>query len=176
MTASQKWLLVINVVGGILVLGSYVIGIRAHEAAGDKLWGGTPASIRPWYALSMLLAAAGYLAVLFHLLFRADPASVSLPGGFWSFMVIFALILLPSSLWMSLTFSYAAHPSPLTWWAVRTVLFLAAIGSLALVAALLLIRPVTPTTSWILALIGASAFAFHLTMLDGVLWPVLFRR
>ena len=175
MTSMQKWFLAFNAVGGLLVIGSYVLGIQTHTSPTDKLWGATSAAIRPWYTLSMLFAAAGYFAFLYHLALKVDPASVALPGGFPTFFAVFALILIPSALWMSLTFHYAENPGAWAWFALRAVLFLVALGSVSLVACLWMIRPSPLTTSWVAAVIGAAVFAFHTTVLDAFLWPILYR-
>lgn len=171
----QRWFLAFNAAGGLLVLGSYALGILTHEAPADTLWGATPAEVRPWYTVSMLLAAAGYFAFLQHLLFRVDPSRVALPGGFATLFVVFALILIPSALWMPLTFHHAESATACGWWAVRSVLFIVALGSLALTGCLLFIRPSPATISWLLAVAGAAIFAFHTTFLDALLWPVLFK-
>jgi hypothetical protein len=175
MTSAQKWLLALNVAGGCLVLGSYAYGILTHDSPSDKLWGATSAAIRPWYGVSMLLAALGYFAFLYHLLFAVDPAAAVPPGGFSILLLVFALILIPSAFWMALTFHHAEHPGPWTWSAVRGVLALTALGSIALVVCLVWMRPMPVTTSWILALVGAAVFAFHTAVLDALLWPVLYR-
>src|ERR1700688_1544167 len=104
MTSQQKWFLLFNVMGGLLVIASYAMGILTNDSAIDKLWGALPAWVRPWYAISMLMAAIGYLAFLQHLLFSIDANSIPLPGGFAIFFLIFGLILIPSATWMPLVF------------------------------------------------------------------------
>ena len=59
MNSNQKIFLAINIVGGILVLASYVIGLKAGKSA-DILWGGTPKNIRGVYTVSMLVSATGF--------------------------------------------------------------------------------------------------------------------
>ena len=77
-----KWiLLIINVIGGVAVLGSYVLGLRAHPNGTDALWGGVPQAIRPFYGIWMLFAAAGYFAFTLFLLFGVDAnAARALPN------------------------------------------------------------------------------------------------
>lgn len=174
MTTSQRVLILVNVLGGVAVLGSYALGITTHASPAEKLWGATPTSVRGLYTASMLLAAVGYLLFLHHLVFRADPALSRLPGGPAALTGVFLLVLVPSALWMSLTFHFAENPSPVAWWAVRGVLFLVALGSLALVGCLILLRPAPISPSWALAMGGAVMFAFHTTLLDALLWPVLY--
>lgn len=177
MTASKIALWAINILGGIAVIGSYVLGIQAHPGQGDRLWGGVPEGIRGIYTVSMLLSAVGYLLFFYHIALRMDPAKVNLPWSipFGSFAVPFLLILVPSALWMSLTFSYLESPSIGSWIAVRVVLGLAALGSLVMLVMLAGLKSWSPDQFWWPSTIGAGIFAFHLLCLDALLWPVLFR-
>jgi hypothetical protein len=54
-------ILVINIIGGSAVVGSYVHGISTHAGGSSALWGGIPETLKPIYMLNMLLAATGYL-------------------------------------------------------------------------------------------------------------------
>jgi hypothetical protein len=54
-------LLLINVLGGVAVIGSYVLGLRGGSSA-DVLWGQVPESVRPVYAVSMAICVLGYFA------------------------------------------------------------------------------------------------------------------
>jgi hypothetical protein len=176
MNGIQWVFLVFTALGGAAVLGSYAHGIRTHARPADRLWGGVPRGLRPAYGVSMLLAALGFLAFFGHLLVFVEPGAVGLPGGYLAYFALFGLILAPSALWMPLTFRYLDRPSAGRWAAVRAVLFLAALGSLALLGALLLEWPGQATASFGAAVVGAGLFAFHLTFLDALLWPALYRR
>jgi hypothetical protein len=39
--------IVINIAGGVAMLGSYALGIATHPPAGDVLWGGVSSWLRP---------------------------------------------------------------------------------------------------------------------------------
>src|SRR5512140_1248083 len=105
----KRPMFVINVLGGAAVLGSYAYGLRTNPNALNVLWGGVPASIRPFYTLGMFLAAAGYFAFIYFILFRLDPDQTRVWNrpGFGIFNILFAAILIPSALWMPLTFAAA---------------------------------------------------------------------
>ncbi len=47
-------MLLINILGGAAVLGSYTFGILAHPNASQVLWGEVPESIHPFYIANML--------------------------------------------------------------------------------------------------------------------------
>jgi hypothetical protein len=171
-------LLVIIAVGGVAVIGSYVIGLRGKAGASDALWGGVPAKIRPVYGVSMILSAIGFLAVLFYIFFKLDPPDVVIAGryGFSLFISIFITILLPSALWMPLSKKYVERPSAVTWLIVRVVLFLVGLASIELAWALFALDTGIRGVAYWFAVVGSCYFAFHTFVLDAVLWAALFRR
>jgi len=177
MAVPQILLLVINVFGGAAVIGSYVQGFVSHPGSADVLWGNITGTVRSLYFVSMILSALGYFFFIYFILFRLDPAAVQVTGnaGFQVFFVIFTGMLLFSALWMPFTYSYVDAPHSGTWVAVRAVLFLVAISSCALVWALLSLNTRTPSLPYWLAVAGSGYFAFHTTVLDAFLWPVLYR-
>jgi hypothetical protein len=177
MGTQQIVLIVINVIGGAAVIGSYIFGLSAQQGGANALWGGIPANVRQVYFISMILSALGYFAFLYFTLFRVAPDKVSIAGifGFGLFYAIFLVILIPSAFWMPLTNMYIANPVPGLWIGIRTVLALVGLGSIALVWALLSIKTAMPGVAYWLAVAGSSYFAFHTAVLDAILWPALFK-
>jgi hypothetical protein len=169
--------LVINVIGGAGVIGSYIYGISAQAGGASVLWGGVPKGIRPVYGVSMILAALGYFAFLYYIFFHLTPSEVSIAGSFnfSLFYVIFLFILIPSAFWMPLTNLYVANPGPGIWFWVRTVLILVGLASIALVWALLSLQTKIPGVAYWLAVAGSGYFAFHTAVLDAVVWAALFK-
>ncbi len=178
MHPQKRAMLIINVVGGIAVLGSYVYGITTHLNPGDALWGGVPDALRPLYSVSMLAATAGYFAFSGYLFFAVDP-NTSLVGarvGFGIVNLLYAVILGASALWMPLTFAMLENDSEALWSAIRAVLAITGAGSLALLSLLLLLQPRRPRLPYVLAAMGLCAFAFQTAVLDAVIWPAYFRN
>ena len=149
---SLLWL--VNVVGGLAVLGSYAHGILTHDEPGRALWGGVPESLRPLYQVSMLLATAGYFAFSGFLLFALPTETTRIAGrlGYGALVPIHALFLLASALWMPLTFRYLAAPTPGGWIAVRLVLFATGLGALLMqtLATTMYYRGVAPAVAPVL--------------------------
>ncbi len=118
MNPQKRTLIWINALGGIAVLGSYAWSVLAHPGSGGDFWGGVPAAMQSGYTVTMLLAVAGYFAFT-RFVFRLRPAQVKIADRFdyRSFQLIYALILVPSALWMP------AHvrddPGPQRWPLVR---------------------------------------------------------
>lgn len=177
MTKQQLILLTINFFGGTAVILSYLLGIRSHPGSGSALWGGVPNWLRPIYGISMLIAALGYLCFIYYILFRIIPAEMQIANkfGFSIFYPIFLGILVPSALWMPLTFKMISQPSSFTWAGIRIVLIIVGLASCVLVWALLNMQVKASSLPYWLAVAGSVYFAFHTAFLDMVLWPLLFR-
>jgi len=177
MGTQQIILLVINLVGGVGVIGSYIFGLNMQAEGANALWGGIPENIRPVYGISMILAALGYFAFIYFIFFRLVPSEVVISGrfGFSLFYAIFLVILIPSAFWMPLVNSYIGNPSTSTWIGVRTVLALVGLASIALVWAILSLQSRVPSISYWLAVAGSAYFAFHTVILDAIVWAALFK-
>ena len=65
MGTQQIILLIVNIVGGSAVIGTYIFGLNVQAGGANVLWGGVPESIRPVYGVSMILAALGYFAFIY---------------------------------------------------------------------------------------------------------------
>jgi hypothetical protein len=169
-------LLLINVLGGAAVIGSYVLGLRGGSSS-DVLWGQVPESIRPVYMISMVICALGYFAFLYFLLVRTIPGDVVISGrfGYGLFYSIFLFILVPSALWMPLTNLYVDNPQTGTWIAVRVVLAVVGLAAIALAWALFTLRPNNRGAAYWAAVAGSCYFAFHTAILDAIVWAGLFR-
>jgi hypothetical protein len=173
MGTQQLILLIINVLGGVAVILSYMYGLKGQAEGTNVLWGNVPASIRPLYFVSMIISAVSYFAFIFYILFKIDPAASNI--SYYLFYAIFLVILIASAFWMPLTNMYVSNHGTGTWVAVRIVLALVALGSIALVWTLLALRPDTRGLAYWLAVAGAGYFALHTTVLDAILWAAYFR-
>jgi hypothetical protein len=175
MHPQKRSLIWINALGGAAVLASYAWNLLAHPEAGGDFWGGVPASLQSGYVVTMLLAAAGYFAFT-RFVFRLRPAEAKIAGrfGYRIFHLIYALILVPSALWMPLTFAMIQEPGAGLWLAIRLTLAAVGLGSLMLLMALLWLEPSKPKVAYGLAVAGALAFTFQTAILDALVWPAYF--
>ena len=175
MHPQKRALIWINALGGTAVLASYAWNILAHPEAGGEFWGGVPAAMQSGYVICMLLAVTGYFAFT-RFIFRLRPAQVRIADRFdyRSFQLIYAMILVPSALWMPLTFAMIQDPSAGLWFAIRLTLAVVGVGSLLLTAALLRLQPSTREVAYRLAVVGSVAFAFQTAVLDALVWPAYF--
>ena len=178
MAMQQIILLIINIIGGAAVIGSYIFGLNSQSGGANVLWGGVPENIRPVYLASMILAGLGYFAFIYFILFRLTPSEVSIAGifSFSLFYAIFLIILVASSFWMPLTNLYVGNPSTGMWIGIRSALALVGLASIALVWALLSLQTKVPGISYWLAVGGSGYFAFHTAVLDAIIWAALFKQ
>ena len=179
MDTQKLILLLVNVVGGVAVIGrSTYLGLA--ESQGRRILSGVGSrrECGRYTPSPMVLSAIGYLAVLYFIFFRLVPSEVIIGGrfGFTLFYPIFLLILIPSALWMPLTNHYASDPGTAVWIAVRTVLFIVGLASIALAWAFFALKPNDRGTAYWLAVAGSTYFAFHTFVLDAIVWAALFRR
>jgi hypothetical protein len=166
--------LALNALGGLAILGSYAHGLLTQPEPG-RVWGGVPEGLRPLYTVSMLAAAAGYFPMTLYVLLGLDPLRTRVGRFGWpAFTALYALVLVPSALWMPLTFALLDAPSGALWLAVRGVLALVGLGALGVLAAIAVARPRGPRLAWIAALVGAAAFALQTAVLDALVWPAYF--
>ncbi len=175
MHRQQRSLLTLNLIGGAAVLASYAIGLGSAASDAEALWGGVPAGLRPVYTANMFLAAAGYFLFTPYIALRLQPGQTRIAGrfGYASFHLLYALVLLPSALWLELTQRMIAQPSAWMWALVRLDLALVGLGSIGLLAALLMLDGPRPRGR-ALAIVGLLPFCLQTAVLDALVWPALF--
>ena len=167
---------IVNVVGGIAVLGSYTHGLLTEVALRPKLWGGVPETWRPLYTVNMFLAAGGYFFFTAHFLMRALPSGALFFNrlGFEWIIFLYATFLISSALWMPLTFSMMKVPSDGTWFAIRSVLTVTGIASVTLLVSLFASNAERGDWLFWAAVAGLTPFIIQTAILDAVIWPRYF--
>ena len=172
----KRWLLFINIVGGLAVLGSYAWGLITHPGSGASLWDGTPGAWQRLSTANMLPAALGYMAFTTFLLLQPHPERMRLLGrpGYSSLLWLYAAVLLPSAAWMPLTFATLASPSPALVWTIRSLLALIGVASIGLLLAIGSFRVRRPAWAWRLALLGCAVFCLQTVVFDAVIWSSYF--
>jgi hypothetical protein len=166
----------LNVLGGIAVLGSYVFAFTGSSDFQDGLWGGVPASLRSLYTGNMLLAAAGYFPFTWLFVVRTTPDEFRATTGLPYAMLfgVYALVLIPSALWLPMTARMLLAPDPQLWFWIRVVLALVGIGSTGIL--LLSFRFAGSrggVVSWAAA-IGSIPFFVQTAILDAIVWPIYY--
>ncbi len=176
----KSWnLALINIIGGIAVISSYVHGLLTTEARAGALWGGVPEELQSFYTISMLCAAAGYFPFTYFFVRCVDPDDSRFAGGtgFTLVSVCYVAILAASSFWLPMTTQMSRSPSTFLWILIRLDLAVVALGTIGLIVAATTIQPRTfrPVTR-IAALVGLAFFAVQTVLLDAIVWPAYFPR
>ena len=171
-------LILLNIIFGSLVLLSYYKGVSREPELSLKLWGGVPSVLQPYIVASMFISAFGYFFFTANFLINVDPLSVKFLGRFnyWTLHIIYLLILIPSALWIDLSFSYMKSQDALTWYSVVSVLY--CVGIFSVILLLFTVDTYVDNNSklYFPSVIGACIFAFHTVFLDGLLWTAFFHR
>lgn len=168
-------LVLINLIFGSLLLFSYYNGVTKNPDLSAKLWGGVPESLRTFIVVSMFISAIGYFFFTSNFIFNVNLHEKKFLGRFpgWSLHIIYLLILIPSSIWIDLTFQYLKSGVPLHWVYVLSALYCVGLSSI-----LLFLFVVDSGNSnqiiYLISVIGAGFFVFHTMFLDGLLWTTFF--
>jgi len=169
-------LVLLNLLGGIAVLGSYAAAFTGSADLKDGLWGGVSDPLRSLYTVNMLLAAAGYFPFTWLFVRKTTPAEFRAITGapYLLLFALYALVLIPSALWLPMTARMLAAPDPQLWIAIRLVLALVGLGATGLLlAAFCYAAKRGCKTSWAAAL-GAIPFFTQTALLDALVWPAYY--
>jgi len=171
----QKYLFfIINIVGGSSILFSYAYGLITQIELRNYLWGAIPESIKPFYIISMFMAAFGYFLftsyILKKIFFNTDN-NLSL---LWLTNILYSGIIFPSVLWMPMTFEYLVNGSVELWWSIRMVLFVVGISSSLLFILLLFLNFKNKSDFKFMSIIGIFSFWVQTLILDALVWPMYF--
>lgn len=171
MSSSQLFLLV-NILGGISVLGSYCVGLIASPNHRQDLWGGITIGLRKTFIGSMVLATVGYLLFLHYMLFHSGlhaPADDFLISGYLP-SILCATFLVSSSVWMPSTLAHISCRRPFWWGLSLTSLWITSISLLVLTVLVMVQYNEGQWLSKTIGTIGILYITAHCILLDSVVW------
>ena len=172
------YFILINIIGGVLVIGSYILGFNSELDNKLDLWGGITGKTKQLFTISMLLSVIGYLTFLFYMIFKGgldnnDNGSLL---GLNPFLILSILFLISASIWMPATIKFL-DTSLYYWWIVTIiVLWITAISLVAMFIILLLSQNIEYNLSLKLATLGIAYISFHCLILDAIIWVFKFPR
>jgi hypothetical protein len=174
MNKQQKIFLPLTITLGLVVIGSYILGINSSGTA-DIMWGGVPNSWRGIYTLSMIISALSFFVFSLYTFTQILSLKAKSRYPLNTLHILYFLILLPSALWIPLVNFMISNPTDLTWIAIRVVLILVALGSLGLLLFFLTLSSKTKVVFYYLSVVGLIIFLFHTAILDAIVWPLLWK-
>lgn len=165
--------LIINLIGGIAVLGGYLVCLYVYPDQREALWGGVQSGWQSVFTVSMLMAAAGYLVFSYGILFKSSPDGFSSKylDTRHAISLLCMVFLISAAIWMPATISYLKTNNSIWWILSVTSLWITAI-SLFTVTTLVIVCPLTiPSTFYrVLTISGISYITFHCLILDAIIW------
>ena len=140
MEITRQLVLIFTFVFGPLVLASYVYGI-SHADKPQDLWGGIPLAWQTYIVPFMFIAAAGFLIYWWIVFFQFDQDTFSSLHWPWGYsdgngairlLLAYALVLIPSALWLESTLFHLSNNYSWTPVLVIGILMMVAIGNIML--------------------------------------------
>ena len=156
---------IVQVVGGLSVLGSYAHGAVTHPDTVERLWGTIPEVLWTPYSLCMPPAAVGYLVATW-MLWRRSPNA----EGYRRTMAWYAGFLVTSAVWMPLCFAALDHQRASLLPVIQIDLALA--GGFALAVAWEIHK--SDLSRRRLALAAWAFLCWQCVVLDALVWPRFF--
>jgi hypothetical protein len=173
----KRSLLWVNTIGGILVLGSYVIAANTYSGEISDFWGGVSEDIVPFYTIFIFLAALGYFLFSYYVFFVIKTDKLILNRFSYNvFHVLYGLILIPSALWMPLTAQALTSESGFVILLVRLILIIVGVSSIVLTFILAKSKDKLHRLPHTLAVVGGILFSIQTTLFDAILWSVQFPK
>ena len=171
-------LILINIIFGSLVLLSYYKGVNREPELSLKLWGGVPKVLQPYIVASMFISALGYFFFTANFLLNINPEEAKFLGKFnyWSLCLVYLFILIPSALWIELSFAYMKSGDINTWYYTVSTLYCVAIFSVVLLLFTVDTYVDNGSKLYLPSVLGVSLFTFHTLFLDGLIWTFFFHR
>ena len=168
----QNQLIILNIIGGIFVLGGYIFALINNPSNRSELWGGVAENFRPWIISSMFLSAFGYCYAMKYLLIDdVIPFKFFFNRFETNFILIVQFIFLFSAaLWIHTTFSYLNSPTSFKWTLINLELWTTGVSILCLALGIIFIKDRPYEINYIVSVLGLLAISFHCIFLDAFLW------
>ena len=179
MSNTQVFVLV-NVLGGVAVLGSYALGLLLYPETRMSLWGGIQGNWQTIFTVSMLPAAIGYLFFFYVMVFRSGTEAFTQTSvlGVYTPSILCAAFLISATVWMPSTIAYLNTQQ--TGWRALSVasLWITALSLIALLLVMISVKtgPAFVTTYKYIAVAGLSYIVFHCLVLDAIVWIARFPK
>lgn len=169
----------VNIFGGMAVLGGYAWCLVTYPENRDALWGGVNGTLRSIFTLSMFLAAAGYITFCYVTIFQVGEQTLDIDTVFGTNrIVILAIVFLASAAtWMPSLIAFIRNGEG-HWWAVCTLSLWVTAISLLLMTGVTAISPVDgiAKTSLNASVAGLAYTTFHCLFLDAIVWVALYNK
>ena len=168
----QTQFFLINIIGGVAVLGGYIIALLNHPETRNELWGGVPENLRLSIIAFMFVSAFGYCFAMYYLIF-SEGLDLNFFWGKFDYKLLRILLivfLVTAALWIHTTFIYLDSGSKTSWTLVQIELWLTGTSVFLMMIGLATATGVKHNSFHLYSIIGLSAISFHCLILDAFLW------
>jgi len=163
---------IINALGGFLVLGGYVVGIGMFPEHREELWGGITGIYRNLLIGFMIISALGYLTFFYFGVIQSSSTIFSgqlFPGTIT--LILTSIFLISAALWIPTTITFLKTNNELWWIFTIACLWITAISLIGLVGTVLLTEfEPGSTLSKTSIIFGLSLITFHCLIFDAIFW------
>lgn len=178
MSAKMVFALV-NIVGGVVVLGGYIWCLGSFPEHREALWGGVHGNLRSIFTLSMFPAAAGYLTFCYVTIFQREAMTFGKDAvvGANTIVVLAIVFLASAALWMPSSIAYIRSGEGV-WWAVCVASLWVTALSLLIMTGATIILPMDDISeiSKSASVVGLAYITMHCLILDAIVWVMLFNK
>ena len=169
----------VNILGGMAVLGSYAWCLVTYPEHRNALWGGVHGTLRSIFTLSMLLAAGGYITFCYVIIFQVGERTFGKNPvlGTNAIIILTTVFLASAAMWMpSLIAFYRSGEGH--WWVVCTLSLWVTAISLILMTGVTAISHVDGISKASInaSVAGLAYTTFHCLFLDAVVWVALYNK
>ena len=179
MSTQQVLFLTINLIGGLAVLGSYIIGLGMFPEYREALWGEVRGNLRTGILISMIFAALGYLAFCYVALFQNGLEDFNKSDWFNSYTIsiLVGIFLISATFWLPSAIAYL-HFSNTYWLVICIVSLWSTAISLAVLLGIVITSDVKiiSSASHYVAIIGIGLITFHCLVFDAIMWSIKFTK
>ena len=169
----------VNIFGGMAVLGGYAWCLVTYPEHRDALWGGVHGTLRSIFTLSMFLAAAGYITFCYVTIFQVGKQTFEKDSVFGTnIIVILAIVFLASAaMWMPSLIAFIRSGEG-HWWVVCTLSLWVTAISVLLMTGVKAISHVDGISKKSInaSVAGLACTTFHCLFLDAIVWITLYNK
>ena len=168
--------LTINVLGGILVLGGYAIGLTRALENPSLLWGNVPETWRGAYGISMIIAAIGYLGFFFHIMMdnKVNQPLTKNHIALNTVVTLCALFLISASMWMPAALQFIKTGADFWWMITVGSLWITSLAVIGIFITLIVQSNCKQLKMRLFAILGGGYLGFHCLVLDAIIWVIKF--
>ena len=174
----QQTFAVVNIIGGVAVLSSYIATLVLYTDQRSDFWGGLNTNQQKFFVWSMFFAALGYLIFFYWVIFRLESGLIIGTSSLHAHLptILCGIFLFFSTLWMPTTSLFLQTGNNLWWYLAVAILWVVSISLLLLLLIALVNHGNNRSWVSILGMVGLMYLVVHCTLFDAIIWVSKFTK